>query len=264
MSTIASYPVRDSATMLRRNLRRSVRYPVSVAATLGTPLVFLLLFVGVLGETMGTGLLGDVGGRSDYLAYITPGILLISVAGAAQSVAIAVAMDMTEGIVNRFRTMSISRSAVLVGHVVSHLLQTVAALVLVILVALLLGYRPSATPIEWVAALGLLTLISVAIIWLSVAMGMSTKSVESASNLPLPLLLLPFFGSGFVPTESLPTAMRWFAEYQPFTPMMETLRGLLSGTPIGSHGVAAVAWSVAIGLLGHLWARHLYDRDPTA
>ncbi len=130
--------------------------------------------------------------------------------------------------------------------------------------ALLLGYRPTATPIEWVAALGLLTMVSVAIIWLAVGMGLSTKSVESASNLPMPLLLLPFLGSGFVPTETLPSVMRWFAEYQPFTPMMETLRGLLSGTAIGTDGILAVGWSVGIGLAGYVWARHLYDRDPTA
>ena len=102
--------------------------------------------------------------------------------------------------------------------------------------------------------------MSFAVIWLAVALGLVSKSVETASNLPMPLLLLPFLGSGFVPTDSMPAAMRWFAEHQPFTPIMETIRGLLLGTPIGSSGVLAVAWSVAIGLGGYLWARHLFNR----
>jgi len=174
-----------------------------------------------------------------------------------------VAMDMAEGIVTRFRTMAIARGSVLTGHVVGNLLQTMIALVVVTSLAIVLGFRPSATAVEWVAAAGLLGLISFAVIWLSVAMGLVTDSVETASNLPMPLFLLPFLGSGFVPTDSMPTAMRWFAEYQPFTAFIETVRGLLTGTSIGWHGVAAVAWSVVIGLGGWAWARHLYDRDPT-
>ena len=133
---------------------------------------------------------------------------------------------------------------------------------IVIGVALLLGFGPTAGPLEWLAATGLLTLLTFALIWLAVALGMVTKSVEAASNLPMPLLLLPFLGSGFVPTESMPAGMRWFAEHQPFTPIMETLRGLLMGTPIDS-AVTAVAWCVAIALGGYLWAKHLFNRDPT-
>lgn len=260
---MAALAVRDSATMLRRNLRRMVRYPVATAATVATPLVFLLLFVGVFGETMGAGLTGSAGGRGDYLAFVVPGLLLISLAGAAQGVAISVAMDMTEGIMNRFRTMAIAPSSVLTGHVVGNLLQTLAALVIVVGVAVLFGYRPDATVIEWMAAAGLATLVATALIWLAVAMGLVSRSVESASNLPLPLMLLPFLGSGFVPTGSMPAAMRWFAEYQPFTPIIDTLRGLLSGAAIGADAVVAVAWSLGIGALGYLWSRHLFHRDPT-
>jgi ABC-2 type transport system permease protein len=262
MSTVA-YAIQDSATMLRRNLRRTLRYPVAAAATIGVPIVFLLLFVYVFGSTMGAGLTGGSGGRHEYLDYVTPGIILIAVAGAAQSTAISVAMDMTEGIVNRFRTMAIARVSVLTGHVVGSLLQTMIAIAAVTGFALLLGFSPTAGPVEWVAAIGLLAMTSYAVIWLAVALGMVTKSVESASNLPMPLMLLPFLGSGFVPTDSLPTAMRWFAEYQPFPPIMETLRGLLMGTPIGHDGVLAVAWSIGIGLLGYLWAKRLFNRDPT-
>jgi ABC-2 type transport system permease protein len=262
MST-ASYALRDSATMLRRNLRRTLRYPASIAATVGIPIVFLLLFVFVFGDTMGAGLAGVSGGRDDYLDYVTPGIIVLAVAGAAQGVAISVAMDMTEGIVNRFRTMAIARVSVLTGHVVGSLIQTMIAIAVVTGVALLLGFSPDASPVEWIAAAGLLALIAFAIIWLAVALGMVTKSVETASNLPMPLFLLPFLGSGFVPTDSMPPGMRWFAEYQPFTPIMETLRGLLLGTEIGSSGVLAVAWSVAIALAGYAWAKRLFNRDPT-
>jgi ABC-2 type transport system permease protein len=263
MSTTASYALRDSATMLRRNLRRTLRYPALVASTVGIPIVFLLVFVFVFGDTLGAGLTGVSGGRDDYLDYVTPGILLLAVAGAAQGTAISVAMDMSEGIIARFRTMAIARVSVLTGHVIGSLIQTMIAIAVVIGLALALGFAPTATPLEWVAAIGLLAMVTYAVIWLAVALGMVSKSVETASNLPMPLILLPFLGSGFVPTDSMPTAMRWFAEYQPFTPIMETLRGLLMGTPIGSSGVLAVAWSVGVGLLSYLWAKRLFNRDPT-
>jgi ABC-2 type transport system permease protein len=261
--TTVTYALQDSATMLRRNLRRTLRYPASVAATVGIPLVFLLLFVYVFGETMGAGLAGASGGRDDYLDYVTPGIVVLAVAGAAQGAAISVAMDMTEGIVNRFRTMAIARVSVLTGHVVGSLIQTMTAIAVVIGVALLLGFHPKASPVEWIAAAGLLALMAFAIIWLAVALGMVSKNVETASNLPMPLMLLPFLGSGFVPTDSMPAGMRWFGEYQPFTPIMETLRGLLLGTEIGSSGVLAVAWSVGIAVVGYIWAKRLFNRDPT-
>jgi ABC-2 type transport system permease protein len=260
-----TYAIRDSMTMLRRNLRRSLRYPVAPATTMGIPIVLLLLFVFVFGNTLGAGLPGvsgaaGGGGRGDYLDYVTPGILLLAITGAAQSTAIAVAMDMTEGIVARFRTMAMSRASVLTGHVIGSLIQTLLGLAVVTGVALALGFDATATPLEWLGAIGLLALVAFAVTWLAVALGLVTKSVEAASNLPMPLILLPFLGSGFVPTESMPAALRWFAENQPFTPIMETLRGLLLGTPIGSSGWLAIGWSVAIGLGSYVWAKHLYDR----
>ena len=260
--TTLTYSLQDSATMLRRNLRRTLRYPIAPAVTIGLPLVLLLLFVYVFGNTLGAGLPGVSGGREEYLNYVTPGILVLAVAGAAQAVAIAVAMDMTEGIVARFRTMAIARVSVLTGHVVGSLIQTLGSMGIVIGVALALGFTPSAGVLDWLGAIGLLALLTFALIWLSVALGLVTKSVEAASNLPMPLLLLPFLGSGFVPTDTMPAGMRWFAENQPFTPIMETLRGLLMGTPIDSAGLA-VGWCVAIALGGYLWAKRLYNRDPT-
>jgi ABC-2 type transport system permease protein len=226
------------------------------------PIVFLLLFVYVFGGTLGNGLGGPSGGRAAYVEYVVPGILLMAVAGTAQGTAISVAMDMTEGIIARFRTMAIFRPSVLTGHVLGSMIETMLSLAVVVGVALLIGFRPDAGPVEWVAAAGVLALITLAVTWLSVALGMVTKTVEAASNLPMPLVFLPFLGSGFVPTESMPVGLRWFAEYQPFTPVIETLRGLLLGSAIGGSAAVAVAWSVGIALVGFLWARKLYNRDP--
>ena len=261
MSTL-SYAVADSATMLRRQLRHMQRYGSMTVLLIGMPIVFLLLFVYVFGGTLGNGLGGSSGGREAYVQYVTPGILLIAVASVAQGTAISVAMDMTEGIIARFRTMAIFRPSVLTGHVLGAMIETMLTLAVVVGVALLIGFRSSATPVEWVAAAGMLALIALALTWLTVALGMVTKSVEAASNLPMPLVFLPFLGSGFVPTESMPVGLRWFAEYQPFTPVMETVRGLLLGSAIGGSAAIAVAWCVGIALVGYLWARKLYDRDP--
>lgn len=261
MSTL-SLAVTDSATMLRRNLRHMQRYPSLTLLILGMPVILLLLFVYVFGGTLGAGLGGVAGSRAVYVNYVTPGIILLTVAAAAQATAISVAMDMTEGIIARFRTMAISRASVLTGHVLGSMIQSMLSVVVVIGIAAAIGFRPTASLAEWIAAVGILAMISFALIWLSVALGLVSKSVETASNLPMFLLLLPFLGSGFVPTDSMPAGVRWFAEYQPFTPATETLRGLLLGTPIGNNAIIAVAWCAGIALLGYLWARRLYIRHP--
>ena len=261
--TASARALGDSYTMVRRNLRHMQRYPSLTFFVAAIPVVLLLLFVFVFGGTLGAGLAGAGGGRDAYVAYVVPGILILTVVGAAQGTTISIAMDMAEGIVARFRTMAISRTSVLTGHVIGAVVQTVLAILLVLAVAVLIGFRPTTGPADWLAAAGLLVLVAVGISWVSVAMGLSTKSVETASNLPMLLMLLLFLGSGFVPTETLPDALRWFAEHQPFTPITETLRGLLLGTPIGAKGLVAVAWCVAMSLLGFLAARHLYERDTT-
>lgn len=261
--TSSTYVLTDTSTMLRRNIRRMRRYPSLTFFIAVLPIVFLLMFVYVFGGTLGNGLGGASQGRDAYIAYVVPGILLMTVAGAAQGTAITVAMDMTEGIVARFRTMAISRASILTGHVVGSMIQTALATVLVVAVALLIGFRPTTGPVEWLAAAGLLALTAFAISWLSVALGMSTNSVETASNLPMILTLLPFLGSGFVPTDTMPDALRVFADNQPFTPIIETLRALLLGSPaVGDRAVLAVAWCLAISLVGFLWATRLYERDP--
>jgi ABC-2 type transport system permease protein len=260
MNTLSIY-FTDSGTMLRRNVRHMRRYPMLFFIA-GIPVVLLLLFVFVFGGTLGAGLGGIAGGRAEYVAYVTPGILLITVAGAAQGTAIAVAMDMKEGIIARFRTMPISRASFLSGHVLANVGQTMLGVAIVVAVAVAIGFRATTGPVEWILAAGLLGLTALALTWVSVALGLVSKSVETASNLPMPLFLLPFFGSGFVPTDSMPDPLRWFADNQPFTPIIETLRALLLGGEVGGAGLVAIAWCVAITLVGYLWARRLYERDP--
>jgi ABC-2 type transport system permease protein len=265
--TSLAYTVTDSATMLRRNLKHQLRYPSLTLMLAGFPIVFLLLFVYVFGGQLGSGLGGIAapgGDRAAYLTYVVPGILIVTVASAALGTAISVASDMTGGIIDRFRTMSIARGAVLTGHVVGSLLQTLAVLALVVVVAVAIGFRSSAGALDWLAAAAILLLFAFALIWLSAALGLAAKSVETASNTPMFLTLLPFLSSGFVPTDTLPAGLRQFAEYQPFTPVTQTIRGLLSGGPVGGHAVAAVAWSVAITLACYGWALHLYNQRRAA
>ncbi len=257
-----SHVVADAITMLRRNLLHMIRYPgLSVFTILG-PVVILLLFVFVFGGTLGAGLPGvdPAGGRDAYLAYVIPGILLITIAGSAGGTATTVSMDMTEGITARFRTMAISRASVLAGHVLGNTIQALIAVILVLGVGLLVGFRPTAGPVEWMAAAGLIVLIAYAISWLGVAMGIQAKSVETASNWPLLLTILPMLGSGFVPTASMPEWMQWFAQYQPFTPFIETVRGLLLGTDLGINGWLAIGWALVIAILGYAWAMAIYER----
>ncbi|WP_194917094.1 ABC transporter permease [Catenulispora rubra] len=255
--------------MLRRNLRHMLRYPSLTLMVTLMPLVFLLLFVYVFGGTLGSGLgagtpAGVHGGREAYAAYVAPAIIVMAVAAAAQGTAIAVAQDMTEGIIARFRTMAVARSSVLTGHVVGAAIQTMVSVTVVTLAAIAVGFRPHANAAEWFAAIGVVLLLTFAVTWLCVGLGLSAKSVETASNSPMFLMLLPFLSSGFVPTASLPTAMRWFSQYEPFTPVNETLRGLLTGTKIGDNLVITLAWCLGVAVLSYAWSRRLYEREPKA
>jgi ABC-2 type transport system permease protein len=258
-----SYALRDSATMLRRNLRHLQRYPGLSLFPILTPVILLLLFVYVFGGTLGDGI-APGGGRGAYVDFLTPGMLILTVLGAAQITPISVAKDMTEGIIARFKTMRIWRPAVLAGHVLGSLILTLASLAVVIPVALLIGYRSDAGALRWLAALGLLGLLALALTWLCVAFGLVAKSVESASNMPMFLLLLPFFGSGFVPVDSMPGGLRWFASNQPFTPITDTVRRLLANQHVGGAAVTAVVWCVVIAVGSYVWARHLYNRRPAS
>ena len=256
---------RDVATMTRRSLQRMVRYPALTVTVLGMPVVLLLLFVYVFGGAFGAGIAPGVAqgaaGRAAYLDYISPTMLVMTATAVAQSTAISVAMDMTGGIVTRLRAMPVAPVAVLGGHVVGAVLQTLLATTAVLGVAALLGFRPDAGPSGWLGLAGIFVLVALMLTWLSVAMGAAARTVESASNIPMVFLLLPFLGSGFVPVETMPTAVRIFAEHQPFTPIIETVRGLLSGGPVPATTVgAAVAWCLGLAVLGWLWARASYRR----
>ena len=262
-----SHALVHARVMLRRNVRHLQRYPSLTLMVMLMPVVFLLLFVYVFGGTLGSGLgsampAGRYGGRAAYADYVAPAIILMAVAAAAQGTAIAVAQDMTEGIIARFRTMAVARSSVLTGHVVGATIQTLTGVVVVTAAALAVGFRPDADAVRWLAALGVILLLTVAVTWLCVGLGLSAKSVETASNSPMFLLLLPFLGSGFVPVSSLPAGIRWFAGYEPFTPVTETLRGLLTGTKIGDNLIITIAWCAGVAVLSYAWSRRLYEREP--
>ncbi|WP_406835437.1 ABC transporter permease [Streptomyces sp. AHU1] len=254
-----SLAVRDSSTMLRRNLLHARRYPSLTLNLLLTPVMLLLLFVYIFGDTMSGG-----AGRSAYIAYIVPGILLMTIGSTVVGTAVSVATDMNEGIIARFRTMAIHRGSVLFGHVVGSVLQAVISVVLVGAVGVAMGFRSTdATVVEWLAAFGLLVLFALAVTWIAVGMGMGSPNAEAASNNAMPLILLPLISSAFVPLHSMPGWFQPIARYQPFTPAIETLRGLLLGTEIGDNWWIALAWCLGLSVLGHRWSKAQFDRDPT-
>ena len=257
--TAATYATRDSMTMLRRSLKHMLRYPSLTLMLIGQPVLFLLLFVYVFGGTMGAGLPGG-GGRSDYLAYISPAILIMTVASVALSTAIYVAKDATEGIIDRFRTMPIARPAVLVGHVLGALTQTAVSLAAVLAIALLLGWRPEAGVGGWLAAVAVLTLLAGALTWLCVGLGLAAGSVETASNTPMFLMVLPFVSSAFVPADSMPSGLAWVAQHQPFTPVIDTLRACLDGGDPGSAAWWAIGWCLLVTGLCFWWSTRLFGR----
>ncbi|MFF8836487.1 ABC transporter permease [Streptomyces sp. NPDC015130] len=255
-----SLAVRDSSTMLRRNLLHARRYPSLTLNLLLTPVMLLLLFVYIFGDTMSAGIGG--GDRADYIAYLVPGLLLMTIGSTTIGTAVSVSNDMTEGIIARFRTMAIHRPSVLVGHVVGSVLQCVMSVVLVGAVALAIGFRSTgATPLEWLAAFGLLVLFATALTWIAVGMGLISPNAEAAGNNAMPLIFLPLISSTFVPVASMPGWFQPIAEYQPFTPAIETLRGLLLGTEIGHNGWLAVAWCVGLTVLGYFWSTSKFNGD---
>ncbi|MBF6224753.1 ABC transporter permease [Nocardia abscessus] len=254
MSTM-SYALADSATMLRRNLVHAKRYPSMTFGVILMPTVLMLVFNFVFGGAL------EKSSGGNYIDYLAPGMLLMIPAYMTVSVAVSVATDATKGIVNRFRTMDITQSAMLTGHVVGALIQALLGIAGMTGVALLIGFRPNANPVEWLAVFGLLALVMFALTWLSVALGLLAPNPESASNTPFPLVMLPFLGSGLVGTDTMPAGLRQFAEYQPFTPFTETIRGLLMGTEIGNNGVISLAWCVGLTVVGYLWSSSIFRRQ---
>jgi ABC-2 type transport system permease protein len=260
MSTL-SFALRDSATMLRRDVRHSLRnFSMTLISGLLVPVIMLVLFVYVFGGAIGAGL-GLVAHGGAYIDYIAPGIIIMTVVSGGATTAINLCMDMSEGIITRFRTMAISRASVLTGQVLGSLIRTMITIGLVTGVALLMGFRPTANPVAWVAALGVIALFTFALTWMSVAFGLVGKTPAGANSLSLIFQLLAFTSSAFVSPDSMPGGVRWFAEYQPFTPIINTVRGLLMGTPVGNSAILAVAWCAGLTLIGYLWARAVYNRN---
>ncbi|MEU2741542.1 ABC transporter permease [Streptomyces sp. NPDC007095] len=258
-----SLAVRDSSTMLRRNLLHAWRYPSGTLNLLLTPIMLLLLFVYIFGDVMSAGIGGGGADRSEYIAYIVPGILMMTIGGTVIGAAVYVSMDMNEGLIARFRTMAIHRGSVLIGHVVGSVLQCIASVVLVGAVAVAIGFRSTdATVLEWLAAFGLLTLFSLALTWIAVGMGLASPNAEAAANSAQPLILLPLISSAFIPADTMPGWFQPIAEYQPFTPAIETLRGLLLGTEIGNNWWIAILWCVGLTVLGYRWSMASFNRDP--
>ncbi|MEJ8643946.1 ABC transporter permease [Streptomyces sp. MS1.HAVA.3] len=256
-----SLALRDSSTMLRRNLLHARRYPSLTLNLLLTPIMLLLLFVYIFGDVMSAGIGG--GDRSAYIAYLVPGLLLMTIGSTTIGTAVSVSNDMTEGIIARFRTMAIHRGSVLIGHVIGSVLQSIASVVLVGAVAVAIGFRSTnATALEWLAAFGLLVLFALALTWIAVGMGLISPNAEAASNNAMPLILLPLLSSAFVPVDGMPGWFQPIAEYQPFTPAIETLRGLLLGTEIGHNGWIAIAWCVSLTVLGYFWSASKFNSDP--
>jgi ABC-2 type transport system permease protein len=262
MSTF-SLAVRDSNTMLRRNLLHARRYPSLTLNLLLTPIMLLLLFVYIFGDVMSAGIGGGHAHRSQYIAYIVPGILMMTIGSTVIGAAVSVSTDMSEGLIARFRTMAIHRGSVIIGHVIGSVLQVLASLVLVGAVAVAIGFRSThATALDWLAAFGLLALFALALTWIAVGMGMASPNAEAAGNSAMPLILLPLISSAFIPVHTMPGWFQPIAEYQPFTPTIETLRGLLLGTQIGNSWWIAILWSLALTALGYRWSTSLFNRDP--
>ncbi|MGI5509372.1 ABC transporter permease [Streptomyces sp. CA-106131] len=262
MSSLA-LAVRDCSTMLRRNLLHARRYPSMTLNLLLTPIMLLLLFVYIFGDTMSAGIGGGGPDRSQYIAYIVPGLLLMTVGSTVVGTAVSVSNDMTEGIIARFRTMAIHRGSVIVGHVIGSVLQSIISVVLVGAVAVAIGFRSTdATALEWLAAFGLLVLFAMALTWIAVGMGLVSPNAEAAGNNAMPLILLPLLSSAFVPIDAMPGWFQPIAQYQPFTPAIETLRGLLLGTGIGNNGWLAVVWCLGLTVLGYLWSTSKFNHDP--
>jgi len=239
--------------MLRRNFKHTMRDPVVLFNAVLFPIVMMFMFVYVLGDGF------DVGG-GDYIDYAAPGMVMLALCYGMGATATAVNSDMTKGIINRFRVMNISRGAVLTGHVVSTVLRTVIGMAAIVGVAFLMGFSPAASFAQWLAAAGILVFTVLAVTWLTIAFGLAAKSPESAGFFAVPLIMLPFFSSAIIPADRMGPGIRQFAEYQPFTPIIESVRGLFTGTPDTGATIAALAWCTGIGVLGYVWALRKFAR----
>jgi ABC-2 type transport system permease protein len=254
--TTLTYAASDSAAMIGRSVKHTVRNLESLLMSVILPVVLMLMFVYVFG--------GAIDPSGDYANYVVPGIILLCTGYGAASTAVDVARDMTEGVVDRFRSMPILSSAVLTGHVVASLARNTLATLLVIGVAFLTGFRPDAGVLEWLAVAGMLVLWVLALSWVAVCFGLIARTVEGANGFTFLVLFLPYLSSAFVPVETMRAGLRAVAANQPVTPITETLRGLLLGTPIGSYGWQALAWCAGLLVAAFTAATILFRHRTTS
>ena len=243
----------DTVVMLKRSLRHILRSPDTIITTAITPIAMLLLFVYVFGGAIDTG-------DEKYVNYLLPGILLITVASGIAYTAYRLFLDVSGGIFERFQSMPIARSSVLWGHVLTSVVANLISLVLVVLVAMLMGFRTGAGVLAWLAVAGIMVLFTLALTWLAVIPGLTAKSVDGVSGFSYPLIFLPFISSAFVPTDGMPGPVRWFAEHQPVTPIVNTVRSLFAQQDVGNDLWVALAWCVGLLVLAHGIALFTYRR----
>ena len=243
----------DMSVMLGRSMRHIFRSMDTIITVTITPIAMMLLFVYVFGGAIQTG-------TDNYVNYLLPGILLIAIASGIAYTAYRLFMDMQRGIFERFHSMPIAHSAALWGHVLTSLVSNAISLVVIILVALIMGFRSSAGVLSWLAVVGILALYTLALTWIAAIAGLSAKSVDGAGAFAYPILFLPFISSAFVPTESMPPVVRAFAENQPVTSIVEAIRALLSGQPVGNDIWVALAWCLGILIVAYIFAMRAYKR----
>jgi ABC-2 type transport system permease protein len=248
---MTTYVFHDTDVLLKRSLRHILRSPDTIITTAITPIAMLLLFVYVFGGAI------DVGGAS-YVNYLLPGILLITVASGIAYTAFRLFTDVSGGIFERFQSMPITRSAFLWGHVLTSVVANLTSLVLVVLVALAMGFRTGAGVLAWLAVIGIMLLFTLALTWLAVIPGLTAKSVDGVSGFSYPLIFLPFVSSAFVPTDHMPGPVQWFAEHQPVTSIVNTIRNLFEQQPVGRDGWVAIAWCVGLLLVAYALAMRTY------
>ncbi len=248
---MTTFFVHDTTVLLKRSLRHILRSPDTIITTAVTPIAMLLLFVYVFGGAIRVG-------SGSYVNYLLPGILLITVASGVAYTAFRLFTDVSGGIFERFQSMPITRSAVLWSHVLTSLVANLTSLVLVVVVALAIGFRSGAGVLAWLAVLGIMVLFTLALTWLAVIPGLTATSVDGVSGFSYPLIFLPFISSAFVPTSGMPGPVRWFAEHQPVTSIVNTIRALYAEQPVGSAGWIALAWCVGLLLVAYALAMRTY------
>jgi len=251
---MTTHALSDTGVLTGRSLRHILRSPDTIITTAVTPVALMLLFTYVLGGAI------DTGSNGSYIDYMLPGILLITIASGIAYTSYRLFLDMQGGIFERFQSMPIARSTVLWAHVLTSLVANIASIVIVVGIALIMGFRTGASPAAWLAVAGILILFTLALTWVAIIAGLSAKTIDGASAFSYPLIFLPFISSAFVPTDSMPGPVAWFAENQPVTSIVNSIRALFSDQPVGNDIWIALAWLVGILVAAYGFSVVIYRR----